>query len=303
MFLYNESILAEYITIDGEKTDYIICSNGDIIGKRFKKPLKGNPCKEGYLQVKLSTKNNGEVMRYIHRLVAEYFIPNPNNKPEVNHKDGDKTKNNIENLEWVTREENIQHAFRLGLKKNLFGNDHPRSICTEKSAHEICELLEENMKTISEISKITNTSIDIVRNILRHNSWNHISKYYNIDDYCVDGRKMTYTYQQLIYVCKLLEENKLSREEISDLTKVHIDTIGRIIRKESYINISKDYNIERYNVRPLPKNISTDIMTYIKIKELINDGYTNEEIINKVKLEDTRKVRQRISKMRERFKK
>lgn len=61
-------------------------------------------------------KNRKQTQISIHRLVALHFIPNPDNKPQVNHKDGDKMNNNYWNLEWVTVSENIKHAFDIGLK-------------------------------------------------------------------------------------------------------------------------------------------------------------------------------------------
>lgn len=69
----------------------------------------------GYKQVFVSV-HNKRYMRYVHRLVAECFIPNPNNAPEINHKDGDKSNNTVDNLEWCTRSENAIHAIRTGLK-------------------------------------------------------------------------------------------------------------------------------------------------------------------------------------------
>ena len=69
-----------------------------------------------YMQVELY-KNNVSYHRYVHRLVAEAFIPNPDNLPEVNHIDGNRQNNVVSNLEWVTRTGNVEHAIRTGLKK------------------------------------------------------------------------------------------------------------------------------------------------------------------------------------------
>lgn len=68
----------------------------------------------GYEHLMLN-KNNKKYNFYIHRLVGTAFIPNPENKPEINHKNGLKTDNNVENLEWTTRIENAQHAWQTGL--------------------------------------------------------------------------------------------------------------------------------------------------------------------------------------------
>jgi len=78
--------------------------------------LPGYKVKNGYLYQTLL--KNGVMKTFkLHRLVAQAFIPNPYNKPQVNHINGDKTNNSVYNLEWVTRKENLRHAYETGLSR------------------------------------------------------------------------------------------------------------------------------------------------------------------------------------------
>lgn len=97
----------------------------DTRGQRVsEKILKLGKHRAGYFRVNLY--KNGKMKQYlVHRLVALAFIPNPENKEQVNHIDGNKQNNVIENLEWCTHSENIQHAYRTGLAKGLVGENHP----------------------------------------------------------------------------------------------------------------------------------------------------------------------------------
>ena len=84
-------------------------------GTKYKgRILRNRNTPNGYYAVMLS-KNGIEKIYTVHRLVATTFIPNPENKEEINHKDGNKKKNILENLEWVTRSENVKHAYKTGL--------------------------------------------------------------------------------------------------------------------------------------------------------------------------------------------
>ena len=84
--------------------------------ERIAKPVKHN---SEYYRVSLTNNNHERKYFSIHRLVAEAFLPNPDNLPQVNHKDGNKTNNKVENLEWCSRSYNLQHAYDNGLKPTL----------------------------------------------------------------------------------------------------------------------------------------------------------------------------------------
>lgn len=78
--------------------------------------MAGGKDYRGYPTVVLRKNNKGKTTK-VHRLVAETFIPNPNNLPQVNHKSGLKNENYVSNLEWISASENMKHAYKTGLKK------------------------------------------------------------------------------------------------------------------------------------------------------------------------------------------
>lgn len=101
------------VHVDGFEQKYMV-SNFGRIKRKFthnEKLLPGNINKDGYLTILLSSSGKKNC-QYIHRMVAIRFLPNPENKKTVNHIDGNKQNNHIDNLEWATHSENHIHAFR-----------------------------------------------------------------------------------------------------------------------------------------------------------------------------------------------
>lgn len=116
--------------------------------------------KRGYLYVRTSNKN-----LQVHRLVASAFLPNPDNKPEVNHKDGKKTNNHVSNLEWVTTSENAQHAIKNGLIKHMKKNEGNLKYSNEQ-CRKVLERVKSGMKYI-EAGSIYNMPYSTVAHLVR----------------------------------------------------------------------------------------------------------------------------------------
>lgn len=153
--------------------NYLINDIGEIFslpkrtrkGKRQMKPLK---YKNGYIFIDL-VKDAKVYRRLVHRLMAESFIPNPENKREVNHINGIKNDNRLNNLEWNTRSENQKHSIKTGLR-SAKGIKNSQSKLTEDDVRQIRKL---NLK-YSDISKIFNIGISNVSAIKNNKTWTHI---------------------------------------------------------------------------------------------------------------------------------
>lgn len=138
--------------------------------------LKQHPDKDGYLSVNLKKKQNGSTNRS-HRLVAMAFIPNPENKPQVNHINGIKSDNRLENLEWVTLCENRQHAYDTGLQhsftrqgmKNNFAKLTNESVITIRNIYN-----KKNGVNFAAIAKMYNVSGACIQVIIAKKTWKHL---------------------------------------------------------------------------------------------------------------------------------
>ena len=114
--------------VEGYEGIYQISNKGRIKSFHYGRAhlMRGGGGKSGYRTVVLN-KDGRSRTKLLHVLIAKTFIPNPEKKPFVNHKDGDKLNNCVENLEWVTAKENTRHAIENGLIKRNYGTDHQMS--------------------------------------------------------------------------------------------------------------------------------------------------------------------------------
>jgi hypothetical protein len=132
------------------------------------------PAKNGYCRFTIRYLDNTKRMETIHIFVAKFFIPNPDNKPYVNHKNGIKHDNRAENLEWVTHQENMDHRFKV-LKNfgHRRGNKSHLAVLTEEQVRFIPNLLERGF-SIRNIGKIMNVSANTIGEITQGRSWQHL---------------------------------------------------------------------------------------------------------------------------------
>ena len=143
-------------------TKYLISKEGFVKNEKTGRILKTQNNGNGYQKITLTIKGI-QVQKYIHRLVAEYFIPKVKGKKQVNHKNGIKTDNRVENLEWVNNSENQIHAHLNNLKPN--GNKLWNGKFSEKDIKLIFELDKKGVKRFL-IAKRMNCSKSTISDIL-----------------------------------------------------------------------------------------------------------------------------------------
>lgn len=155
---------------------YSVSNTGKIKNNDSDKILKQRLNKSGYMQV--SVKPNGRQGKSktfrIHRVLAVAWIPNPNDLPQVNHKDGIKTNNTISNLEWVTHQQNIRHAFDNNLVPIKRGVDTSSAVLTDELVRCIREEYSNGGVTLRQLGVKYGVAHNTLSCVVTRNSWKHV---------------------------------------------------------------------------------------------------------------------------------
>lgn len=248
----NEEIWKPITYMDIKRGMYEVSNFGRFRKMKNKQILNGNNPKneKGYCRICLKSKDGKQRKYPMHRIVYATFKGKIPKDTEINHIDGNKLLNRIDNLEIASRKENAKHASIHDLYQ--FGEKHYKSIFTNDEVEQICQYLE-NGKPVTEIINMMNLNdrgsvYSNIDKIIHKKAWTRISKKYKID-YKLYHYK-TYKYDDICKMCDMIFNQKLKNKEIvskfPQYKSSNLDKALKSIRAfRIYKNISKKYTDQR----------------------------------------------------------
>lgn len=144
--------------------DYFVSEDGEVFNLKWNRKVKPQPNGKGYLRFHVAGKGY-----FVHREVALRYVPNPENKPHVNHKDGNKLNNRADNLEWVTNAENHKHAADNGLL--LTGE---KCSWSKLKKEDVYFIRQHSDLGCSKLAKMFSVSPSTIKAIILRRSWKDI---------------------------------------------------------------------------------------------------------------------------------
>lgn len=161
-------------SVVGYEDYFMISDKGRLYSKRSDRILKQSISKNGYYTVatRIGGRKGLAVCFKIHRLVAEAFLNYTEDKPQVNHKDGNKLNNLLENLEWVSQSENALHAHATGLSVNAKKEENKNSKLTEEIVRQIRKEYKPSQVTQRFLAQKYGVSKTTIQSIVTDKVWN-----------------------------------------------------------------------------------------------------------------------------------
>lgn len=274
--------MEKIIVIDGIETHYSISDSAEVRNVITGKILKHKINDDGYHSVKLYI-NGKRVYKFVHVLVAIAFIPNPDNLPQVNHKDGVHNHNTPDNLEWCTPKYNVQHSIINGFSSRLK--------LSVKDVLTICQLMETGEYTQNQLAIMFGVPRHVITSIKNKQSWTLFSEAYNVDNCKVEWNL---TPNDKVYlICKLICENELMLDEIAERVGVSHSVVCDIYHKRNFKSIVNQFDFSGYD-----KYQRYDKEFLETVQSLIIQGNTNAEIRQLLSLDNCSRINMMIYRQR-----
>lgn len=269
-----EDVIDDYIPLS-INNNYHISRKGDIYSYYTNRMLKQRNNKKGYPSIYLTINGKGTTL-VVHRLVAQTFIPNPENLPQVNHIDGNKENNSVENLEWCTNEYNMKHSWEIGLRESLKGTDIGTSKLLE---HEVIEIYESEESSYK-LSKKYNVSTSAINLIRSDEIWSHITE----DK--IKGVQPLNNFRNNIFSLEEVRdiyEQDGKNKDIASVYNVPESTIRSIRNGNSYENITKNLKKGKNTNRLTKDEVEYIYLTNDSAKDIRNNISVSESTISGIR--------------------
>lgn len=252
-FIYNEPIELEDwrpitdISVPGIiPGKYFISNHGRVYNldrSTIQKSVPVNDKKPNqYMRASLQTDDGKRNYHLIHRIeLIEFDFIDDYKEKQVNHKDGKKANNNIDNLEWTSASDNIKHAFKTGLKDVAKGEDCSYATITNKQARDIARLITLQKYTYDQIANIVGCEKHIVQNIASCQNWKSVCKEFELEKY-VKHPTLNFNTEELKKLREYLYANESKYPTKNALYKVALKELFNI----DYIPSSMSGSMSRY---------------------------------------------------------
>ena len=208
-------------------TVYEVSNTGYVRNSTTNKILSPTITRQNYFRLTI-WHHKKSFATYVHRVVAEAFIENPENKAIVNHLDGNPSNNRLDNLEWTTISENVRHAYETGLAKR--GEDSVVSKLTEADVFKIIQCMKDG-DTVAQTARLFKMSSAAISNIWNGNTWKHIKR----DKPETKNYKGKLKVTDIPVIRKMFVEGKTNKQ-IADIYGIHPTSIYNIRFGKNWTN-------------------------------------------------------------------